>query len=620
MLTGNTDKKISLIGMLAALTILLAVLEFGVLGMLENEEKRLGDVFTRMHAGKLTADPDIIIIDIDEYSLGKMAPEVGRYPWPRAIHAELLEGILAQQPTAVVFDILFSAADNALLRESDEYFASVLATTDNVYFPFNLQPQDNSSEVILGEYGEALGFEATANADPGATLEAELPFAAVLQTGRLGANNFYPDTDQVGRHYRLFHERSGWKIPSLPLRLANDLGYTTPTQQDLLLHWRGGADAHQQIALYDLYDDVGKREPQRPADELRDKIVIIGSTAASLYDQQFTPISGFHPGVEILATAIDNLKNHRWMHRLPQWSGLLITLLLVVAVYWSYRRSGNPLRILAGMLGLSAILLFTAYFGVGQYWYIPVLVPLVFAWLYYGAAALAVYLQERRTRQRSVAMFSRFLDPHVVKDLVNAGEEALSDYVNAGERELSVLFSDIRGFTTLSENRSAEEIVSLLNNYFSRQTHVIFSHGGTMDKFIGDAIMAFWGAPLNNPAHACDAVESALDMVDSLLAFRHEIGGETGRNFDIGIGIHTGPAVVGMIGSDNRLDYTCIGDTVNLASRIEGKTKEVGARILVSAATREACGDAFDFVAHGSYKVKGREQAVQLFEPRRRGA
>jgi adenylate cyclase len=489
-----------------------------------------------------------------------------------------------------------------------------------VYFPFILQPQDNSSEIILGEYGEALGFVATANADPAATLEAELPFAPVLKTGRLGAINFISDTDQIGRHYRLYHERSGWNIPSLPLRLARDLGYATPLQQDLLLHWRAGVDAHSRIAFYDLYDDMGQRQPQRPPDELRGKIVIIGSTAAALEDQIFTPISGVHPGVEILATAIDNLKNRRWMQRLPRWSGLVIALLLITAVYWRYKRSRNPLRILGGMLGVTAILLYAGYYSVGRYLYIPVLAPLSFAWLFYGAAALVEYLQERRTRQRSVAMFSRFLDPHVVKDLVNQGELALNDYVNAGERQLSVLFSDIRGFTTLSENRSAEEIVSLLNNYFSRQTHVIFAHGGTMDKFIGDAIMAFWGAPLNNPAHACDAVESALDMVDSLHAFRDEIGGETGQNFDIGIGIHSGPAVVGMIGSDNRLDYTCIGDTVNLASRIEGKTKEVGARILVSAATREQCGDAFDFIEHGSYKVKGREQAVQLFEPRRRGA
>ncbi len=271
------------------------------------------------------------------------------------------------------------------------------------------------------------------------------------------------------------------------------------------------------------------------------------------------------------------------------------------------------------MLLLTPVMLYSGYFSIQHYLLLPVVTPLVFAWVYYALGALSEYLHERRTRQRSVDMFGRFLDPRVVKDLVNEGEGALNDYVNAGERELSVLFSDIRGFTSLSENRSAEEIVSLLNRYFSRQTHVIFAHNGTMDKFIGDAIMAFWGAPLANRTHACDAVGAALDMVDALLAFRDEIGGEIGQTFDIGIGIHSGPAVVGMIGSDNRLDYTCIGDTVNLASRIEGKTKDVGVRILVSEDTRLQCGDVFDFIPHGSYKVKGREKQVQLFEPRRRG-
>jgi adenylate cyclase len=265
-------------------------------------------------------------------------------------------------------------------------------------------------------------------------------------------------------------------------------------------------------------------------------------------------------------------------------------------------------------------MLYLGYVSVQQRLLLPVFTPMVFAWVYYAVAALSEYLQERRARQRSVDMFCRFLDPRVVKDLVSEGEQALHDYVNAGERELSVLFSDIRGFTTLSESRSAEEIVSLLNRYFSRQTHVIFAHSGTVDKFIGDAIMAFWGAPIANKTHACDAVAAALDMVDALLDFREELGGDIGQSFNIGIGIHSGPAVVGLIGADNRLDYTCIGDTVNLASRIEGKTKDIGVRVLVSGATREQCGDMFDFIAHGSYKVKGREQEVLLFEPRRHGS
>ncbi|HYL17921.1 MAG TPA: adenylate/guanylate cyclase domain-containing protein, partial [Burkholderiales bacterium] len=186
---------------------------------------------------------------------------------------------------------------------------------------------------------------------------------------------------------------------------------------------------------------------------------------------------------------------------------------------------------------------------------------------------------------------------------------------NSG-REVTVLFSDIRGFTSLSETRTPQEIISLLNRYFGHQVEVIFRHGGCLDKFIGDAIMAFWGAPLDDPDHAKHAVMAALEMEERLEQFRQELG-ELGRNFDVGIGLNSGPVVVGLMGSENKQEYTAIGDTVNLASRIEGLTKGV-ARILVSEETMQRCGDAFDFVDRGLHKVKGREKDVRLFEPRRK--
>jgi adenylate cyclase len=258
------------------------------------------------------------------------------------------------------------------------------------------------------------------------------------------------------------------------------------------------------------------------------------------------------------------------------------------------------------------VILAASYAGVTFRLVLPLLTPMVMAAALFGASTLYTYLHERRERLKAVDFFSRFVNPHVVRDLLERGgipERGQS-------REITVLFSDIRGFTTLSETRKPEEIVELLNRYFGRQVEVIFRHGGCLDKFIGDAIMAFWGAPLDDPEHARHAVMAALEMSDNLEAFKRELG-EAGKAFDVGIGLNSGPAVLGIIGSENKREYTAIGDTVNLGSRIEGLTKGV-ARILISEDTMRRCQGAFDFVDHGQHVVKGRERPVRLFEPVRR--
>jgi adenylate cyclase len=396
--------------------------------------------------------------------------------------------------------------------------------------------------------------------------------------------------------------------------VAAALGETLPAAQQIRLNWRGPALSYPRIAYSDLYADLSRREPQRPRDEFRDKVVIIGATATALHDLRTTPLSSLHPAVEILATTIDNLRRGDYLRDAPRWLPALSALLLIGALWQAFRQGRSPIRIGLFMLAVTPLVVLLGWLLLLNQLWLPLLTPLLFAWLYYGLAALTAYRRERAERQRSVAIFSRFLDPRVVNELVAKGESALD--LKSESRQITVLFSDIRGFTTLSEKHTAEEIVALLNDYFSRQVQVIFRHSGTVDKFIGDAIMAFWGAPVDDGQQAQHAIEAALDMADALLQFKHDLGKQD-ENFDVGIGIHTGPGVVGFIGSHNRLDYTAIGDTVNLASRIEGQTKGV-ARILVSDQTRAQCAGAFDFTDHGFYKVKGRTQEVRLFEPRRK--
>ncbi|HEX5755451.1 MAG TPA: adenylate/guanylate cyclase domain-containing protein, partial [Arenimonas sp.] len=367
-----------------------------------------------------------------------------------------------------------------------------------------------------------------------------------------------------------------------------------------------------------LYYDLNKAEPEL-APTLRGKTVLIGATAAGLHDLRPSPMSELIPGVEILTTAIANLRAGDWLRDIEcRWALMAV---LIIGLAWAYARNLGSVVIGVGLLIASLLLLYGSYALLDLNRYAPVGAALAGGWLAFAALTAQAQWREHREREATVAIFQRFLDPRVVDELV--ANEALSLDNKPVARDISILFSDIRGFTSLSETRTPEAVVELLNRYFTRQTEVVFRHGGTLDKFIGDAIMAFWNAPADLPDHAKRAVAAALEMTCELDAFREELKKtepELG-DFDIGIGIHTGPAVVGFLGSAARLDYTAIGDAVNLASRVESTTKGV-ARVLVTGDTRDACGaDApFAFEHRGEFKVKGREQPVHLYEPRRRDA
>src|SRR5260221_315554 len=392
-----------------------------------------------------------------------------------------------------------------------------------------------------------------------------------------------------------------------------DLGLPLPNTDDLVLAWRGKAGKFPNVSFVDLYQDFDRSKRTRPADEFKGKIVVIGARAAGLGDLRVTPLSNTQPGSEMLATAIENLKNGRQMRYADAWGPATIGIVLVFLLYLAFQRKLDARLTGVVLVLVTGTLLLGSYLAAGRLLLLPILAPLAAGWTFYVAASLSEYLRERRARREAVTLFSRFVNPEVVKQLIERG-----GIEGAGQqREVTLLFSDIRGFTSLSEKRRPEEVVALLNRYFSLQVDVVFRHGGSLDKFIGDCIMALWGAPLDDRDHARRAVACALDMADTLAVFKREFG-EGATDFDVGIGVHSGPAVVGLIGSEKRREYTAIGDTVNLASRIEGLTKDAKRRILVSRDTMEQCADAFDFVSCGTFPVKGRAQPVELFEPRRK--
>jgi len=596
--------------LLALAVLVLGGLDLFGLHALRPLESRLLDSLVQAQAAKLPPDPEIVLVQIDERSLAAMQDIAGRFPWPRDVYADLIKGLEQQKPRAVVFDIMFFEPDR-YRPQSDAAFIETASQYDNLYFPLvRLDAREDPNGASAAEFASALGLVRSAAADPQARIAVIPPLVLPQKLWRTGSINFLADPDGVGRRYFLRHDVRGWRLPSLPARLAMDLGFPLPDADTLLLAWRG---EQPRVSFSDLYADFNRAKRVRPRGEFTGKIVVVGLSAAGFGDLRVTPLSPTQPGSEVLATAIENLKNGRHMrYASPAWAAG-IAALLIALLYIGFRAELDA-RVLGGALAIaSAALLFASYQAAGALLLAPVLTPLAAAWTFYAVGALAEYLQERHARRQAIAQFSRFVNPYVVKQLVERG-----GLEGAGQtREVSVLFSDIRGFTTLSETKAPAEVVALLNDYFSRQVDVVFHHGGSLDKFIGDCIMALWGAPLDDAAHARHAVACALDMADTLQAFKRDLGAAD-ASFDVGIGIHSGPAVVGLIGSDRRREYTAIGDTVNLASRIEGLTKDAKRRILVSRETMLACREAFDFVPAGFYKVKGRAQEVELFEPRRK--
>ncbi len=604
-------RRVLLLGTLA-----LVFLEFFVLHSVQSLDNRLSDFFVKSQASSMVADQDIVIIDIDEPSLASMNNVAGRWPWPRAIHGELLESIRKQSPKAILFDIWFAESDK-VRPQSDAAFNQVLAKTPHVYLPMlRLDEKDDTEGTPLTELTTALwgtGGKASASmGNPTARVNLLLPRAIDPANWRLGLINFIKDADGVGRRYYVNYPVEGWRLPSLPARVAQDLGYPLPQGESVVLSWRSPTLSFPRISYADLYTDFKRDAKWRDPQELRDKIVIIGATAEGLYDMRPTPLDSVLPGVTLLATAMDNFKNQRTMKVVSPLLLSGVTALLVLVLYYAFRYFRNVVKNSLLVLAIFGILFAASYVLVPQLHVLPIVTSLVLLFLFYLGSTLLDILKERRDKEHAVTMFSRFVNPHVVKELIAHGGLA-----RGGERrQVTLLFSDIRGFTSLSETRSPEEVVAMLNDYFSMQVGVIFKHGGALDKFIGDAIMAFWGAPLDDAQHAEHAIEAALEMYERVCEFKVKMG-ETGLVFDVGIGLHSGPAVVGLIGSEQRREYTAIGDTVNLASRIEGLTRGV-APVLVSEDTMKLCPDAFDFVDRGSHPVKGRLQGVRLFEPRRK--
>ena len=599
----------TLYALLGAALMLLALADLTRWHALDALDNRVGDALLRWDAGRRAPPPDIVLVDIDQSSLmdPRMLELAGTWSWPRAIHAELLTALAAHAPRAILLDLILSPPDR-LRPENDAALAEAMAD-GRIFVPMILM-EDSAQPAPLALAPQVMGIRAGAQANPDARYGIDAPIALPPELWRTGYINFVKDADGIGRSTELGRAFEGWWLPHIVGRIADFLHLPEPAAPRFRLHWYGREFTRVPYAsAYLATQTEGARLPFDP----RGKIVIIGATASGLLDFVPTPIAATTPGPFVLATALANLEHGDWLREAPGWVNPALALMLIAAMGVAFALRASPVwpaALLAAVsgaaLGGGALLL-----GVNVYWMpVSALAMGLLALMAFGLLSSRLEMAQRHHVQE---MFSRFVDPRIVENLSEDQHVARAEVTDS--REVTVLFSDIRGFTSLSEHRQPEEIVALLNRYFEMQVEVIFRHGGTLDKFIGDAIMAFWGAPMQQADHAQRAVRAALGMSEALERFAAEVARELpGTKFEIGIGIHSGPAVIGFLGTSRRLDYTAIGDTVNLASRIEGCTKGIS-RILVSEATRRLCGDGFAFADHGAFSVKGREQQVLLYEP-----
>ncbi|MFH2069654.1 MAG: adenylate/guanylate cyclase domain-containing protein [Elusimicrobiota bacterium] len=587
-------KRRQLIGILISVIATLLVLILTVFGVFRTWEHKFYD-YKFILRGKIEPSRNIVIVGIDEDSLSRF----GRWPWPRSILAVAIRNLKKAGATVVGTDIIFP--EHSQDRNHDVAFASALRFSKSVVGAtfFEMAPE-KVIDVVDGQIQIHEVYER----------KLVLPVKLFQNTyARLGFTNAYPDDDGVLRGAQMIDEYHDERYYSFNAEISALFTRKNPEELGIpayiLANFRGGGKSYTRYSFSLIYDAAF------PKTWVKDKIVLLGSVATGAFDHYPTPFDKMYPGVEFHATLIDNILVKDYIRPLPDTVTLLLVLLFGVGIGYI----GIKTKTQHGILSFSAVLivyfiitmfLFSKY-NVHMDFFSPTL-SLVISYISLMGYRFRGEEKEKRWIKKT---FSYYLSPSVINELTESPEKLKL----GGERKnLTVLFSDIRGFTTMSEKLKPEEIVGLLNEYLSSMTEVVFNYYGTLDKFIGDAIMAFWGAPVPQENHAQLAVECALEMTLKLKALQEKWASQGKSIINIGIGINTGDMIVGNMGSNQRMDYTVIGDNVNLASRLETLTRQYNTNIIISESTRQSVKDKIETKLLGDVKVKGKEKPVTIYE------
>jgi len=594
-----------------------------------------------------------VIIDIDDQSLAKF----GQWPWPRTLVADMVRKLTDLGVAAIGFDIIFAEPD----RVSPNLMAGTLGDLDEETreklrrLPSNdqvLADAIRQSRVVLGQSGSPVPGPpsdaqlpvtgiAMRGSDPSAFLPTfpgflrNIPVLEQAAAGR-GLLSIDPEADGIVRRVPLVLKAQGTVVPALTMELLRVAtrsgiilvkgdtagvrsvavpGFELPTDHNgqIWIHF-GRHDPRRFVSAKDLLED--RVEPDR----ISGKLALVGTSAVGLNDLKPTPVDGAMPGVEIHAQILESALSKTVLDR-PNYT--TASELAVAVVVSSTVITLAPILSASIVLGMGAAVAL-ALVGVSGYCYanFNTLLDFTFPWLCTFSVYLALifinYFREQSQRRQIRSAFGQYLAPALVEQLAHSPEKLV---LGGEERSMSILFSDVRGFTSISELYKADPqgLTTLMNRLLTPLTNAIIDHHGTIDKYMGDAVMAFWNAPLDDPDHEINACASALEMIDRLGRLnreRHEEAKTSGQRFipfRIGIGINTGRCVVGNLGSDLRFNYSVLGDPVNVASRLEGQTKYYGVTVIIGSRTAEKAKEKFAILEVDLITVKGKTEPEAIY-------
>lgn len=593
--------------------------------------------------------PNLVVVEITDASLTK----IGRWPWTRTRHATILNNLKAYGAKVVLFDVLFpepesEAADKALAAAITRFSADNVSSVFLGYGTTN----DPSDALPVPDALQLSGITGRPGKVPlaGAAFVDKNNFAApnlTLFESKYGFINASPDLDGVFRHQQIINEIDGTFFPSLGfggfvdfysngqekkvllessdvsldyrLRImegAKERSILLSPRGEMKVRFFGGPANFERVSIEAIAEDKNPSANEHLKSIFSGKTALIGSSAFGAHDLRHTPVDPQTPGMYMHANLFHAL-DQNFLFR-PEDESMFISLALfllgVLGVFVIFQMK-SPIAETSGALALAGGLFASDYFYFAPAGYFIRLFFCLFAVLGLHAwfTVLNVF-KDAKEKKKIRDTFTRYVAPEIVKEMLQNPEKLK---VGGEKREITMLFSDVRDFTTMSERLTPQELATLLNIYMGKMTDILFETGGTLDKYIGDALVGFWGAPLEMVDHPYHAVRGAKLMVEALPAINKEFEKRKFPKISVGIGLNTGDVSVGNMGSDRIFQYTALGDNMNLASRIESLTKYYGVNLMISEFTFERLGDKrseFTFRPLDLVQVKGKSKAVKIYE------